>query len=139
VKATTNPALLQWILGRQYPVIGTDFYFMALRDESKLRECVHRLAVPRGPCTPPPLLFLSFFCLLVSAVAGVCRRSTWPKLLNSARVGTKAAAGARARAAAGRLQAGAARAADLPRARARASTAGCLQTLDIRPADDDCV
>jgi len=37
-KSTTNPALLQWILGRQYPVIGTDFFFMALRDESKLRE-----------------------------------------------------------------------------------------------------
>jgi hypothetical protein len=38
VKNTTNPALLQWILGRQYPVIGNDFFFTALRDESKLRE-----------------------------------------------------------------------------------------------------
>ena len=71
MKATTNPALLQWILGRQYPVIGTDFYFMALRDESKLRECVHRLAVPPCPYTLPLHLFLSFFCLLVSAVAGL--------------------------------------------------------------------
>eukprot|EP00802_Teleaulax_amphioxeia_P027692 Tamp_29122.p1 GENE.Tamp_29122~~Tamp_29122.p1 ORF type:complete len:226 (-),score=32.09 Tamp_29122:106-726(-) len=46
VKAITNPALLQWILGRQYPVIGTDFYFMALRDEHKLRELLeHRKKV----------------------------------------------------------------------------------------------
>ena len=40
VKQTSNRTRLHWILGRQYPVLGEQLMFMALRDEAKLREVV---------------------------------------------------------------------------------------------------
>ena len=40
VKQTSNRTRLHWILGRQYPVLGEQLMFMALRDEAKLREVI---------------------------------------------------------------------------------------------------
>mmetsp|Transcript_25111 Transcript_25111/g.56686 ORF Transcript_25111/g.56686 Transcript_25111/m.56686 type:complete len:446 (-) Transcript_25111:48-1385(-) len=37
---TSNPIHLQWILGRQYPVLDGQLYFMSIREEAKLKELI---------------------------------------------------------------------------------------------------